>query len=90
MARTTAQIRREWNEEMLREQKRQHRHNRKSDCHCRYSRGTYIHDCDDSGFRENGFRAVDIDSECFSVSISGGRCYGSDKGQQDFFEIKGG
>ena len=29
MARTTAQIRREWNEEMLREQKRQHRHNRK-------------------------------------------------------------
>lgn len=29
MARTTAQIRREWNEEMLREQKRQHQHNRK-------------------------------------------------------------
>lgn len=29
MARTTAQIRRKWNEEMLREQKRQYRHNRK-------------------------------------------------------------
>ena len=29
MARTTAQIRRKWNEEMLREQKRQHRHNRR-------------------------------------------------------------
>lgn len=29
MARTTAQIRRKWNEEMLKEQKRQYRHNRK-------------------------------------------------------------
>lgn len=29
MARTTAQIKREWNEELLREQKRQYRHNRR-------------------------------------------------------------
>ncbi len=29
MARTTAQMKREWNEEMLKEQRRQHRHNRK-------------------------------------------------------------
>lgn len=29
MARTTAQIKRKWNKEMLREQKRQYRHNRK-------------------------------------------------------------
>ena len=29
MARTTAQMKREWNEEMLNEQRRQHRHNRK-------------------------------------------------------------
>lgn len=29
MARTTAQIRRKWNEEMLKEQKRQYRHDRK-------------------------------------------------------------
>lgn len=29
MARTTAQIKRKWNEEMLKEQQRQHRHNRK-------------------------------------------------------------
>lgn len=29
MARTTAQIRRKWNEEMLKEQRRRHRHNRR-------------------------------------------------------------
>lgn len=29
MARTTAQIKRKWNKEMLKEQQRQHRHNRK-------------------------------------------------------------
>lgn len=29
MARTTAQIKRKWNKEMLKEQKRKHRHNRK-------------------------------------------------------------